>query len=62
MNFLYAFTIFVLFAMAMGTAAQICTAQYDPVCATNGRTYSNSCQMKNAGAKLKHKGECNKSG
>ncbi|KAM6249168.1 double-headed protease inhibitor, submandibular gland-like [Spheniscus humboldti] len=42
----------------------ICTAQYDPVCGSDGRTYSNPCQFCNAVVRsggtlfLRHRGEC----
>ncbi|XP_028161243.1 leech-derived tryptase inhibitor C-like [Ostrinia furnacalis] len=57
--FYYALTL-VMFIASMMTAdaACICPAVFDPVCATNGQTYSNSCQLGCAGAKLKHKGAC----
>jgi len=35
-----------------------CTEEYDPVCGTDGATYSNMCKMRNAGAELRHAGEC----
>ncbi|KAM9289514.1 ovomucoid-like [Morus bassanus] len=42
----------------------ICTAQYDPLCGSDGRTYGNKCQFCNAVWRsggtlfLKHRGEC----
>ena len=36
----------------------MCTAQYDPVCGVDGKTYSNSCNAKVAGVDVKHKGIC----
>lgn len=36
----------------------VCPALYNPVCATNGSTYGNSCSAGCAGATVKHTGEC----
>ncbi len=35
-----------------------CTAQYDPVCGDNGKTYGNSCLAGLAKIAVKYKGEC----
>ena len=31
--------------MAKCVCGEVCTADYSPVCATNGKTYSNLCNM-----------------
>jgi hypothetical protein len=40
-----------------GAAAAVCSQEYKPVCA-KGKTYSNACKARNAGAKKFTKGVC----
>jgi hypothetical protein len=37
---------------------QMCTAQYDPVCGCNGKTYGNACEANRAGVTSYTKGAC----
>ncbi len=37
---------------------QMCTQEYAPVCACNGRTYSNTCTAAGNGASVAYRGEC----
>lgn len=38
----------------------VCSEQYDPVCADDGRTYSNACKAHCAGAHFDYSGHCTK--
>lgn len=38
----------------------VCTMDYNPVCAKNGKTYSNLCALEASGATKAHHGECKK--
>lgn len=38
----------------------VCTAQYDPVCGCNNKTYGNACVAGAAGIRVIYSGECKK--
>lgn len=55
----------IVLAAARDTAACVCPRIYDPVCASNGRTFGNRCEFEcvqktrdGAGLKIAHRGIC----
>lgn len=42
------------------SADVMCTAQYDPVCGCNAKTYGNACEAAAVGIRVVSKGECPK--